>query len=262
VGLRLFRRIKIAPGITLNVSKSGLSTSLGPRGAKVTIGRGRVRKTVGLPGTGLFYTTASKLESGDPGAPTAPGAGAGGRRRRGRWLVGGALALIGVSWLASLGGSGVAPMPSLPATSPQALVAASAQPSAPAASTATQKPSATPKPTPKPTARPTPKPTARPTPRATTLTVRITSVTSPANRNSYASLTAKTAAAARCSIEVDYASGPSSAAGLGDKTASSTGAVGWTWKIGGNTTAGTWPIYVTCSRSGQDATASSHFRVI
>ncbi|MFL5643120.1 MAG: DUF4236 domain-containing protein, partial [Chloroflexota bacterium] len=36
---RLFRRIRIAPGVTINVSKSGLSTSLGPRGAKVTLGR-------------------------------------------------------------------------------------------------------------------------------------------------------------------------------------------------------------------------------
>ena len=32
------------------------SVSLGPRGAKTTFGHGRVRQTVGLPGTGLFYT--------------------------------------------------------------------------------------------------------------------------------------------------------------------------------------------------------------
>ena len=31
---RLFRRIKIAPGVTINLSKSGLSTSLGPKGAR------------------------------------------------------------------------------------------------------------------------------------------------------------------------------------------------------------------------------------
>ena len=54
--LRFWRRVKIAPGVTVNLSKSGASVSLGPRGAKTTLGHGRVRQTVGLPGTGLFYT--------------------------------------------------------------------------------------------------------------------------------------------------------------------------------------------------------------
>ena len=54
--LRFWRRVKIAPGVTLNLSKSGTSVSLGPRGAKTTIGHGKVRQTVGLPGSGLFYT--------------------------------------------------------------------------------------------------------------------------------------------------------------------------------------------------------------
>ena len=60
MGMRFWRRIRIAPGLTLNLSKSGGSLSVGPRGAKYTIGsRGR-RATVGIPGTGLFYTqTAS-----------------------------------------------------------------------------------------------------------------------------------------------------------------------------------------------------------
>jgi len=49
--------MKIAPGLTLNLSKSGPSLSFGPRGAKVTVGRRGVRRTVGIPGTGLFYTT-------------------------------------------------------------------------------------------------------------------------------------------------------------------------------------------------------------
>lgn len=60
MALRFWRRIKIAPGLTLNLSKSGGSLSIGPRGAKITVGpRGR-RATVGIPGTGLFYTTTSK----------------------------------------------------------------------------------------------------------------------------------------------------------------------------------------------------------
>ncbi len=64
MGFRFWRRVKIAPGLSLNLSKSGGSLSFGPRGAKFTIGpRGR-RATVGLPGTGLFYTTT--LSSGRP----------------------------------------------------------------------------------------------------------------------------------------------------------------------------------------------------
>ena len=56
MAFRFFRRMKIAPGVTLNFSKSGISTSFGVRGAKVTVGPRGVRRTVGLPGTGLFYT--------------------------------------------------------------------------------------------------------------------------------------------------------------------------------------------------------------
>ncbi len=56
MAFRFWRRIRIAPGITLNLSKSGASVSIGPRGAKVTIGPRGSRATVGIPGSGLFYT--------------------------------------------------------------------------------------------------------------------------------------------------------------------------------------------------------------
>ena len=61
MGLRLFRRIKIAPGITINLSKSGLSASAGVRGAHVTLGPRGVRRTVGIPGTGISYSENSSL---------------------------------------------------------------------------------------------------------------------------------------------------------------------------------------------------------
>jgi len=66
--LRFWRRIGIIPGLTLNLSKSGASLSLGPPGAKLTISQRSTRLTLGIPGTGLFYTT------------TFPGAGRGGKR--------------------------------------------------------------------------------------------------------------------------------------------------------------------------------------
>ena len=61
MGLRLFRRIKIAPGISINLSKSGLSASAGVRGAHVTLGPRGVRRTVGIPGTGISYSENSSL---------------------------------------------------------------------------------------------------------------------------------------------------------------------------------------------------------
>lgn len=48
------RRIKIAPGVSLNLSKGGISTSIGPRGAKLTIGPRGVYSNLGIPGTGLY----------------------------------------------------------------------------------------------------------------------------------------------------------------------------------------------------------------
>jgi hypothetical protein len=49
LSLRFFRRIRLLPGVTLNVDKIGLSTSVGTRGAHVTFAaRGRVCDTVGL----------------------------------------------------------------------------------------------------------------------------------------------------------------------------------------------------------------------
>ena len=57
---RFFRRKKIGPGLSLNLSKSGPSLSFGPPGAKVTVGPRGVRKTVGIPGTGLHHTSTSR----------------------------------------------------------------------------------------------------------------------------------------------------------------------------------------------------------
>jgi Protein of unknown function (DUF4236) len=56
MGLRLRRRISLFPGITLNLGKTGASVSSGVKGATVTLDKTGVRKTVGLPGTGLSYT--------------------------------------------------------------------------------------------------------------------------------------------------------------------------------------------------------------
>jgi hypothetical protein len=59
MGFRFFRRINVIPGIRLNVSKSGISTSVGGRGAWFTFGNRAPRATDGLPGTGIGYTTTN-----------------------------------------------------------------------------------------------------------------------------------------------------------------------------------------------------------
>ncbi|HEX2697933.1 MAG TPA: DUF4236 domain-containing protein, partial [Anaerolineales bacterium] len=53
-----FRRVfDIFPGVRLNLSRHGISTSIGPRGAHLTFDRFGVRQSVGLPGSGLSETS-------------------------------------------------------------------------------------------------------------------------------------------------------------------------------------------------------------
>jgi hypothetical protein len=73
MGFRLFRRIRIAPGLSVNLSKGGLSLSGGVRGARVTVGRRGVRGTVGAPGTGVSYTETSGGGGADSSTPAQGG---------------------------------------------------------------------------------------------------------------------------------------------------------------------------------------------
>ena len=67
MGFRFRRSVKIAPGIRLNFSKSGVSTSLGGRGATVNLSKRGTRHTVGLPGTGVSYSTFTPKNGGGGG---------------------------------------------------------------------------------------------------------------------------------------------------------------------------------------------------
>lgn len=67
---RFRRSIKVAPGIRLNLSKSGVSATVGPRGAKVTLNhKGERRSTVGIPGSGLSFTSTSRASTQTPPSP-------------------------------------------------------------------------------------------------------------------------------------------------------------------------------------------------
>ena len=57
MGFRLRKSIKILPGVRLNVSKSGVSASVGVHGLTTNIKPGRkARTTVGVPGSGVSYS--------------------------------------------------------------------------------------------------------------------------------------------------------------------------------------------------------------
>lgn len=67
---RLFRRKNILPGLRVNLSKSGPSLSVGVRGAHATFGRRGITRTVGIPGTGVFYTSRSGHHTGAHTTPS------------------------------------------------------------------------------------------------------------------------------------------------------------------------------------------------
>jgi tetratricopeptide (TPR) repeat protein len=81
MGLRMSKSIKLAPGVRMTVSRSGVGYSVGTRGARVTkTARGRVTATTGIPGSGISYTYglgsahAKRPTSGQRAArPPAPG---------------------------------------------------------------------------------------------------------------------------------------------------------------------------------------------
>ncbi len=53
--LRFRKTISILPGIKLNLSKTGVSASVGGKGSTMNIGTRRRMVTLGIPGTGLSY---------------------------------------------------------------------------------------------------------------------------------------------------------------------------------------------------------------
>ena len=48
------KRVKVFPGVHLNFSKRGVSTSIGPKGAKITLGKRGTYLNTSIPGTGLY----------------------------------------------------------------------------------------------------------------------------------------------------------------------------------------------------------------
>ena len=62
--VRFRRTFKIFPGVKINVSKGGISTTVGARGFHLTFNKHGIRQSIGLPGTGL--SESSYLVKNDP----------------------------------------------------------------------------------------------------------------------------------------------------------------------------------------------------
>ena len=54
-GVRFQKRISVLPGVKINLSKTGASTSIGGKGASVNLGLNKQMINLGIPGTGLSY---------------------------------------------------------------------------------------------------------------------------------------------------------------------------------------------------------------
>lgn len=64
MGTRFRKRIKVAPGVDINVGKGSVGVRVGTKGAGVSANtKGKTVASVGLPGTGLSYQKHGTLKS-------------------------------------------------------------------------------------------------------------------------------------------------------------------------------------------------------
>lgn len=63
MGFRFRRSVRLIPGVRLNFGKRGTSVSIGGAGSTVNVSERGVRTTVGLPGTGMSYSSHQSWEN-------------------------------------------------------------------------------------------------------------------------------------------------------------------------------------------------------
>ena len=93
------------------------------------------------------------------------------------------------------------------------------------------------------------------------LAVKVTKRTASVARNARASVTVKTTKGAECGIDVQYASGSSTADGLEPKTTNTSGVITWKWVVARDVKKGTVPIVITCTLGDQSGRADTSFKV-
>lgn len=57
MGFRFRKSVKLIPGVRLNLGKRGASVSVGGKGLTYNISKKGTRTTVGVPGTGVSYSS-------------------------------------------------------------------------------------------------------------------------------------------------------------------------------------------------------------
>lgn len=71
MGFKFRKQVKIAPGVKLNINKNSASVSIGPKGLKQTYSTtGKKTTTVGIPGTGLSYSTTESIKKPNESKPS------------------------------------------------------------------------------------------------------------------------------------------------------------------------------------------------
>lgn len=70
MALKFRKRVRIAPGVRINLSKSGVSTTIGVRGASVNVGKQGAYLNTGIPGTGIYDRT--RIGGGKTAKEAAP----------------------------------------------------------------------------------------------------------------------------------------------------------------------------------------------
>ncbi len=64
MGFRFRKSIKLFPGVRVNLSKSGVSATIGKPGATINVSERGTSGTIGIPGTGISYS--EKLSDSGP----------------------------------------------------------------------------------------------------------------------------------------------------------------------------------------------------
>jgi hypothetical protein len=76
MGIRFRKLVKLAPGVRMNFSGSGVSWTLGPRGASIGVNKRGTFLNTGIPGTGLYsrqqLVKNSSDKQSDSSQPAAP----------------------------------------------------------------------------------------------------------------------------------------------------------------------------------------------
>ena len=73
MAIRFRKSIKLMPGVRLNLSKTGISTTVGVKGASVNLGKKGAYMNTGSPGTGLYSRT--KIANADEPRQSSKNAG-------------------------------------------------------------------------------------------------------------------------------------------------------------------------------------------